>query len=566
MSKHVLFLLLMFSASACAYAQAYTYKEVMVPSGEEGTRLCTRIYLPEGEGPFPTVVTRTPYVWGKGDYIPEGRQYAEAGFAYVQQDCRGKGGSEGKFLPNVNERADGLKLYQWLQGEEWCREIGIFGSSYTALTGWIVGDSLPSKVKGMYLSHYGVDRHISCFRAGLFREDIMSGWLIDNAEEDIRRPERGKGADIGKGYYPFYLYRPHVEADVQVLGQRLDYYRDWITHTDYTDPYWNTGVWADLKNASRKVSVPMTIVAGQFDHHEEGTILGYERLSDEVRKRSRLILGAWNHSFQVTPTHTPHAHAMDFDIRKDMFDWFTALLMRHEEPQAEVRVYDIEADRWENFSGWPMPLKREKKLYLAGGEKGLTLRKRPSKEGACVCYDYDPEHPVMAEGGETLFTSAAIRGCHPMSSPDSLPDVWCFISEPLKEDLKIGGQIRLRLSIRTDVDDTSFAFTLGEVTASDTCYNMRTSITTLGYREGLLLPRTTYEPGTKVEIEIVALPLLWTVRKGNRLRLDVKSSQFPEYAVHPNYAGVWAEQADTRIAHQEIFLSGDSYLVLPIVK
>ena len=45
----------------------YVYFEEMVPSGEDGIRLLTRIYLPEGDGPFPVVVTRTPYVWGSGD-------------------------------------------------------------------------------------------------------------------------------------------------------------------------------------------------------------------------------------------------------------------------------------------------------------------------------------------------------------------------------------------------------------------------------------------------------------------------------------------------------------------
>jgi hypothetical protein len=284
----------------------YTYHEEMVQGGDT-VHLLTRIYLPEGPGPHPVVVTRTPYVYGgRGDNIALAREYARRGIGYIQQDCRGKGGSGGFYRPNVDERADGIALYAWLAEQPWCGDIGIFGSSYTALTGWIVADSLPDKVKAMYLSHYGVDRHVSCFRAGLFREDIMSGWAIDNAEEDIVRPPRQPGQAAGENYYDFYLYRPQVEADEAILGQKLQYYRDWITHTDYTDPYWNTGVWADLKSASRAVSVPVTIVAGQFDHHEEGTLLGFERLPEEVRAHSRLILGAWNHSFQPTSrTSTP---------------------------------------------------------------------------------------------------------------------------------------------------------------------------------------------------------------------------------------------------------------------
>ena len=142
-----------------------------------------------------------------------------------------------------------------------------------------------------------------------------------------------------------------------------------------------------------------------------------------------------------------------------------------------------------------------------------------------------------------------------------------FITPPLTEDLTIAGAIKLLLKVSTDVDDTSFAFTLCEVTPSCETYNMRTSIATLGYRDGLLKPRVPYRPGQQVELEIEALPVLWKVKKGNRLRLDVKSSNFPEYAVHSNYAGVWALQGQTRVAHQNIFTGGakGSRLVIPLL-
>lgn len=550
----------------------YVYFEEMVPSGEDGIRLLTRIYLPEGDGPFPVVVTRTPYVWGSGDYIDAGREYARRGIGYIQQDCRGKGGSEGFFSPNVNERADGIALYEWLAEQPWCGDIGIFGSSYTALTGWLVGDSIPDKVKGMYLSHYGVDRHISCFRSGLFREDIMSGWAIDNAEEDIVKPERKPGQAPGENYYDFYLYRPQVEADVNVLGQKLQYYRDWITHTDYTDPYWNTGVWADLKRIPYVIDVPLTIVAGQFDHHEEGTVLGYERLRPEIKARSRLILGSWNHSFQVTPTHVPTANAKEFDINADQFEWFYSLLVKKEEPRGEVRVYNIEADEWVNFDSWPIETASDRTMYLSSetlGDRWNVLALNTSEpQASSVSYVYDPENPVYAEGGETLFTSSGRRGSLRQSPAGYRDDILSFVSEPLEEDMTIAGNVKVYLKVRTDVDDTAFAFTLSEVTPDGEAYNMRTSIATLGYRDGLLEPRVKYRRGSTVVLEIEALPIMWTVKAGNSLRLDIKSSQFPEYAVHSNTAGVWAEQARTVVARQTVFVGGEdgSRVVFPVLK
>ena len=169
-------------------------------------------------------------------------------------------------------------------------------------------------------------------------------------------------------------------------------------------------------------------------------------------------------------------------------------------------------------------------------------------------------------GGETVFTSAFRRGSNLQPEAGWRDDVLSFVTEPLTEDMTIAGAVKLMLTVRTDVDDTCFAFTLSEVTPDGEAYNMRTSITTLGYRNELLGPREKYRPGRKVKAEIVALPIVWTVKAGNRLRVDVKSSNFPEYAVHPNYAGVWAEQPETRIAHQTIFVGGNrSYLTLPLL-
>lgn len=549
----------------------YEYSEEMVDGGD-GYKLLTRIYLPKGVGPWPVIVTRTPYVFGgRGDTNVLGREYAKRGIGYIQQDCRGKGGSEGFFKPNIYERADGIALYQWIAVQPWCKVIGIFGSSYTALTGWLVADSVPDKVKGFYLQHYGVDRHISCYRAGLFREDIMSGWAVDNAEEKINKPQRQEGQQAGENYYEFYRHLPTVEADEAILGTKLPWYRDWITHTDYNDPYWNSGVWADLKNVTPQVSVPVTIVAGQFDHHEEGTILGYERLNDKVKSQSRLILGSWNHSFQTTPTHVPTEHAKDYNTITDMFEWFYSILVKEIVPDGEIKVYAIEEDKWVNLDEWPIKPIEKKEFFFTNEENkdgnAYLLSDKKQKENDVISYNYDPLNPVMAVGGETLFTSALKRGSQLQPEPGYRDDVISFISEPLTEDLVIGGNVVVNLSVSTNVDDTSFAFTLSEICPNGETYNIRTSITTLGYRNDIWGDRQTYVPNQMVDIEIVSLPIVWNVKAGNCLRIDIKSSNFPEYAIHSNYAGVWSEQPKTRVAEQKIYVGkkSASNVVFPIM-
>ncbi|MCF0176998.1 MAG: CocE/NonD family hydrolase, partial [Bacteroidales bacterium] len=233
-------------------------------------------------------------------------------------------------------------------------------------------------------------------------------------------------------------------------------------------------------------------------------------------------------------------------------------------------AYVIEEDKWISLDKWPIKPSKEVKMYLSNkkgksNDKAFALKSRKGLIRKIIRYIYDPKNPVIATGGETIFTSQARRGSNPMPAIGERDDVVSFVTEPLEEDMTIAGAIKVVLNLSTDVDDSAFAFTLSEITPDGETYNMRTSITTLGYRNNLLGERQTYRPGKRVQVEIISLPIVWTVKKGNAYRLDIKSSNFPEYAIHSNYAGVWANQPDSRIAHQTIYVGGlkGSYISIP---
>ncbi|MBN2590050.1 MAG: CocE/NonD family hydrolase [Sedimentisphaerales bacterium] len=548
----------------------YVYSEQMVTGGDE-YNLFTRIYLPKGDGPWPVVITRTPYAFGRtsGDNITQGQEYAKRGLGYIVQYCRGKGGSEGTYKPNEFERADGIALVNWAAAQPWCKSIGIFGSSYTALTGWIIADKLPEKVKGLYLSHYGVDRFISIYKDGLFRQDILSGWAIDNAEEPIKKPYR----DSKNPYYEQYRYMPQKTMDVDLLGAELPWYRDWITNTNYNDEYWNQGYWSQLKNIPPKINIPVTIVAGLYDHHMEGTILGYEKLNDETRKQSRLVLGSWNHSFGITPTQHSPEHASDFDINKDQFEWLYSVVAKETIPKGEVKVYFIEEDKWMSFDSWPVKSENVETYYFTkqinqDEPKAYILDKTNEAQKEKITYVYDPQNPVISNGGETLFNSTDKRGSKLQKEPGYRDDVISFISPVLKNNLTIAGKIAVKLNVSTDVDDTCFAFTVSEVMPDGLAYNIRSGITTLAYRNNSLGNRQTYTPNDIVEINIETLPITWNVKAGNRIRVDISSSNFPEYSIHSNYAGIWSLQTKTRVANQVVYIGGEyeSKISISIIK
>lgn len=556
----------------------YVYKDTVIKGGDQ-YNLVTRIYLPKGEGPFPVVITRTPYAYGekRGDNIKQGQEYARRGLGYILQYCRGKGGSEGIYQPNIYEREDGLALVNWVAEQSWCRSIGLFGVSYTALTCWIIADSLPDKVKGIYLHHYGIDRQLSAYKDGLFRHDILTGWAIDNASELKMKPKRNPEAP----YYEEYLFRPHKEMDINKLSVKLSWYRDWISHPDHCDSYWETGIWGLLRNIPPKIKIPITIVAGLFDHHLEGTLKGYELLSPETKRNSRLILGAWDHYYQINPKAYHQLHAKDLNVSADQFEWLYKVVSQDIIPKGGVQVYFIGADHWKTYSSWPIH-KEKDIIYELTNQKDeenlhayqLINNQAINPEAAeklpnasSLKFIYDPLHPVMSVGGETLFCSSTRRGSKQQPDIGYRDDILFFLSQPLKKPLTIAGPIKATIYMSSDCDDTCLTYKVSEVGPDGTAYNIRSGITTMAYRNNTHGPAKPYTPNEIVKLDIETLPVTWQIKPGNKLRIDITSSNFPEYSIHSNYFGIWSEQVQTRIAHQSIYVGKQypSQISLPVI-
>ena len=530
----------------------YVYKDTVTFSAD-GHKMVTQMYIPKGEGPWPVVVYRTPYHnFPASDVFAAYRRYAENGMVFLLQRCRGTGGSEGTYEPNIYERGDGKALLDWLQEAPWCSSIALTGCSYMGLTSWILGDILPEKVKGMYVEHYGVDRHLSAYSSGAFRQDILTAWAIDNAKEPITKPEIVRD----RKYYDEMMYMPQINMDVDRLGAELPWYRDWISHTDYTDRYWHEGFWGTLKSIPAQIDVPMTVVAGHFDHHMEGTLLGYELLSDEVKAKSRLIVGGWDHDFKTTPRLEGIVNDKQVSIEDDRFNWLRTLLVEERVPDHEVKVYAIGADKWLDLEEWPSASSKEMTYYL--GSEDAELEQKPAKKNGEWKYMYDPKNPVISVGGETLFSSNSRKGSILQQPVGYRDDILFFLSEPLEKPMMISGPLTAKVWFSSDCEDTAVTVKVSEERADGSTYNIRTGIATLAFRDNKLGSRQTYTPGEVVEVTVEMLPIVWEIQPGSRIRVEISSSDFPQYSVHSNYPGVWSEQTRTRVASQKVW-TGKKY-------
>ncbi|MDO5422703.1 MAG: CocE/NonD family hydrolase [Eubacteriales bacterium] len=507
----------------------------------DGIRLETVICLPRGRGPWPIILKRSCYPNQQVEMDWYADVFTCRGFGLVYQWCRGTAGSEGDWEPNVHERADGLATVEWLTGQPYTKNIGFWGDSYLGLTGWCMLDAVPESVKSMYLGVYGVDRHTSAYKDGLFRQDVLTTWAAGNTGSAI--PEGVSQMDSCR-------YRPQEEVDEKLWGVHLDWYRDWISHPDRSSHYWSEGFWGMLKEIPTKAKIPVYIRDGWYDHHLGSAIVSYDSLSEESKAHSVLQIGPWNHGYiPVIPFED--TKNLEDDALDSVFQWFYETLVKEKKPEGAVREYVIGEDRWIEKKERAQ-CTETRSFYFGNG----TLDAQPGQDGT-LSYEYDPENPVPSHGTEAMLAHSEEQGSLAQPQPGARPDVISFVSEPLAEGFTTDGVIEVVLYAASDAEDTAFTAKVMEVFPDGTAVNVRGSITTLAYRNGAD-KRLTYMPGEKVELRIPMWDIAWHFREGSRIRVDISSSDFPQYAVHSNYPGVWSKQSRTKIAEQTLYYGGGS--------
>lgn len=73
---------------------------------KDGVRLRVFWFRPVGGRSWPTIVQRSCYPMAHEMYRVHGQELARRGYAYICQYCRGTGGSEGQWEPNINEPSE----------------------------------------------------------------------------------------------------------------------------------------------------------------------------------------------------------------------------------------------------------------------------------------------------------------------------------------------------------------------------------------------------------------------------------------------------------------------------
>jgi putative CocE/NonD family hydrolase len=536
----------------------------------DGVKLMTHVCLPQGKGPWPTVLMRTPYVTDKQNRFRL-ELLSTFGYAVVCQECRGRGASGGEWRPFVYEREDGLDTLQWLIRQDWTNgRIGLYGHSYTSVILWLIAAELPEQVKTLYLMQGGPERYRQMYMNGMFRHDIYTVWTICNS---------GVKTETGPGtlYDQALRVRPHIEMDVRVFGTKLPWYRDWVTQPAPDNQLWSEGLWAQLQQAPGKVRIPVCLVAGWFDHHLDGMLQAYDHLPEKIKRQSRLVIGPWDHKLQSAGNMDyPGSRKFGTMCFNDLLAWFDSHLKSAAAGRAgDVETYVVGQNEWRKWDNWPPKVKLQH-LYLdvandCKAQGGVLTPNPPARRGSLV-YKYDPDHPTPTRGGSVLMSwltpglPETGHGILLQPEPGYRADVLSFISGPAPADFVIAGNIKVYLSIASDAEDTAFTVKIMEIHPDGNAYNIGDGITSLAYRNDAARPRH-YKPGNIVNLCIELWTIIWRIPKGSGIRLDISSSNFPAYHIHPNVTGIWAEQSTVKVATQTVFWGKDfkSYVEIPII-
>ncbi|HQN51890.1 MAG TPA: CocE/NonD family hydrolase, partial [Phenylobacterium sp.] len=189
-------------AAADAPYDMVVESDIMV-AARDGVKLATDVYRPARDGKplpgrFPVILERTPYgktVVSRSELsvanpkplsrAEVARFFVSKGYVVIYQDCRGRYGSEGKFVKYLSDGADGYDTCAWIVKQPWCDgKIGTMGLSYAAHTQGALGSAGAPGVAAMFLDSGGfANAYQGGIRQGGAFEMKQVTWAYSNALE-----------------------------------------------------------------------------------------------------------------------------------------------------------------------------------------------------------------------------------------------------------------------------------------------------------------------------------------------------------------------------------------------
>jgi uncharacterized protein len=529
----------------------------------DGVCLYADIYRPAGVRSCPTIVTRTPYKKETERFTVRARYFAEHGYAFVIQDVRGCGRSQGEFYPFFHEARDGYETLTWASEQTWSTGVlGTIGASYGAWTQWLAATFKHPNLVTM-ISEASPPDFFQClpYQGGAFSLPLLS-WL---AELDRNAPQVSHAVD----WNAVLRKRPLRELDA-ACGHDLPAWRDWLLH-DREDDYWAR---VAFNRQMDSIRLPVFHISGWFDDVLIGSLTNYSRMLSAGRFRQKLLVGPWPHRLNTTSTYG----TIDFGaagivdllaIQKEWFDRWLKSAPAAPDAEAPVTFFVMGENQWRNERQWPPASVRMEKLYFASAGRANTrggdgrLEKSAPVADLYDEFSYDPLNPTpfltdpgwIQLGGPDDYREVELR-----------EDVLVYSTPPLHENLRITGPLSVRLFAASSACDTDFTARLLDVYPDGYSMRLNDGIVRARFRSSLSDPSPIVTDRI-YEYEIDCWATSHVFQKDHRVRIEISSSAFPRFDPNLNTGLPIASDCTAIIARQRIHHGSryPSHVVLPVV-
>jgi len=555
--------------------QNYQKYEYQIPM-RDGTKLHTNVYVPKDASEsnrYPFLMQRTCYSvapYGPDNYPsrlgPSGTLMRDK-YIFVYQDVRGRYLSEGTWTnmtPNhpgngkntaSDESSDTYDTIDWLlknvkfnngRAGQW----GISYPGFYTIAGAVdAHPALKASSPQAPVSDFFFDdfHHNGAFiQAYLFTFPVF-GIQHPKPTSDSWFASQMINTGTKDGFQWQYDLGPLKNAD--------KYYKDnffWqetVNHPNYDEFWQQRSILPHLKNVKHAV---MT-VGGWFDAED---LYGPLNIYKGIEKNSpgtynTLVMGPFGHGRWSQETgHTLHSNVYFGDsiatfyqrnIEAKFFNHFLKGPGDGKTGLPEAYLFDTGRKEWKTIDKWPAASAQRTSYYLASN--GQLTQQAPGGQ-AYSEFVSDPMKPVPYT--EDIPSTTGFTPFSYMSEDQRFaarrPDVLVFQTEPLTEDVTLGGEITARLKVSTTGTDADWVVKLIDVYPADEpnhAYMPNKSVTLSNYQQMVRSEamrgrfRNSFSKPEPVKAgEITDVPfrlqdVLHTFRKGHRIMIQVQSTWFP---------------------------------------
>ncbi len=553
------------SAHVVAQDEPFVFQSNVMMPMSDGTKLAANVFKPKSDGPFPVILSRTPYGKG-GNNHRLGRSYASQGYAVVIQDCRGRGGSEGLWDPFRYDVDDGYDTHQWIGKQPWCNgKIGTAGGSYVGWTQWAAATKGSQHLKAMVPVVPFCNAYDIAYEGGAYQLALMMSWGSAVGGARIA-PNKSLEA---LSYLPLNRFDDQLEKEIFYL-------EDWVEHPVF-DEYWKQrGIGRD---AFDDVTVPVLNIGGWYDIFSQATLEMSNGVREEsnnraVRRNQFVIMGPWAHGVGGRKVGDldfgPDANFDVGEIQKKWFDYW----LRDQDTEVEdwpaFQIFVMGENKWRGENEWPLKRTEFTPFYLhskgnaadINGDGTLSANK-PDSLGSDT-YDYDPKNPTPTAGGNNL--GGAPIGPFDQTKVELRDDVLVYTTQPLREAVEVTGPVKMVLYAASSAKDTDFTAKLVDVHPDGKAYNLCDGIIRSRWRASREKPDL-IEPGKTYRYEIDLWVTSNLFKAGHQIRVEISSSNFPRFDRNPNSGLPFGTDTKLHPATQTIFhgAENDSHILLPII-